>query len=54
MPQNLSLPQLTKIHISHPEIGKALQTIVEYVNQNVTPVPGTKVSPRKSAPGGNT
>ncbi len=52
-PQKLDIPQLGDIHITHPPIGKALAAIVEYVNRNVTPVPGTKVTPRKTTPGGN-
>jgi hypothetical protein len=39
----LSIPQLTTIHVSHPEIGRALQAILDYINLNVTPAPGNKV-----------
>lgn len=42
-PKLLTLQQLNKIHITHPDIGKALQSIVEYVNKNVTPKQGSKV-----------
>jgi len=42
-PRNLDLPTLNKIHLQNPEIGKALQKILEYINKNVTPVQGNKV-----------
>lgn len=45
-PQALSIPQLAIIHQKHPEVGKAIQTILEYINKNVTPVQGTKVAPK--------
>lgn len=50
-PQLLNIPQLASIHQFHPETGKAIQAIVEYVNSNVTPVQGNKVAPRKGAKG---
>lgn len=45
-PQKLSLPQLTGIHQTHPEIGKSLQAILDYINTNVDPKQGNKVAPR--------
>lgn len=46
-PQLLSIPQLAAIHQSHPETGKALQIIVEYINRNIpNPVQGNKVQPK--------
>lgn len=42
-PKPLSIPQLTAIHQKNPEIGKAIQTILEYINKNVTPKQGNKV-----------
>jgi hypothetical protein len=35
---------LPKIHIKHPEIGKALKEIIEYINRSVTPKQGNKQS----------
>lgn len=46
-PQKLAIPQLTGIHQSHPEVGKAIQTIMEYINLNVNPVQGNKVTPKR-------
>lgn len=48
----LSLPELGGIHISHPPIAKSLQRIVDYINANVTPAPGNRVTSNKN-PGGN-
>jgi hypothetical protein len=52
-PQKLVVPQQTDIHLNNPATGKAIQTIVNYVNQNVTPVQGNKVATRRTAPGGS-
>lgn len=41
-PKLLSIPQLGGIHQSHPPIGKALQTMLDYINKNVTPKQGNK------------
>jgi hypothetical protein len=51
-PQKLTLPQLADVHLSNPPIGKAIQTIQEYINTNVTPAPGNKVPTRRGAAGG--
>lgn len=45
-PQLLSIPQLASIHHNHPETGKAIQTIMEYINRNVVPIQGDKVQPK--------
>ena len=45
-PQLLSLPQLTSIHQRDPEIGKALQVILEYLNVNLPPKQGNKIAPK--------
>ena len=34
---------LAKIHKEHPEVGKALQIIMEYIRKNVVPIQGNKV-----------
>jgi len=52
-PQLLSIPQIDEIHLAHPPTGKAIQTIVDYINRNVNPVQGNKVAPRNPNPGGN-
>ncbi len=46
LPKLLSVPQIAVIHTSHPEIGKAIKTIVDYINKNVPPPQGTKIKPR--------
>jgi hypothetical protein len=52
-PQKLVLPQLADVHLTSPPVGKALQTIQEYINTNVTPVQGNRVPTRRMAAGGN-
>jgi hypothetical protein len=42
-PKLLSLPMLPKVHQTHPEVGKALEAILQYINKNVTPVQGNRV-----------
>lgn len=51
-PSLLNISGLAGIHQSHPEIGKALQQIQEFLNTNVTPTQGTKKGTRANAPGG--
>lgn len=51
-PQLLTLPSISKIHLSDPEIGKALQDIVDYINANITPTQGDKQPVRATVPGG--
>ena len=46
LPKLLSVTQLAQIHVSDPPIGKALKTIVDYINKNVPPPQGTKIKPR--------
>lgn len=46
-PNLLNIPTLASIHLKYPNAGKALQEIVRYVNQNVTPPAGNKVTPLK-------
>lgn len=53
IPQRLNLTHLAGIHTESPAVGKTLQQIADYVNDNVTPTPGNKIPTRKSAPGGN-
>lgn len=53
-PQLLNLPSLPAIHLKDPEVGKALQIIVDYINENVIPAQGTRVATRSTAPGGQT
>ena len=43
-PQLLSIPQIAAIHQFHPETGKALQTILEYINKNLIPKQGNRVA----------
>ena len=50
-PGLLSLSTLAKVHTSHPEIGRSLQEIVDYINQNITPPQGTKIKPRNPGNG---
>lgn len=45
-PQILSVPQLAEIHLNHPATGKAIQTIIDYINKTVSPVTGTKIKKR--------
>lgn len=45
-PSLLALSTLAKIHTSHPEIGRGLQEIVDYINKTVTPPQGTKIKKR--------
>lgn len=45
-PQLLSIPQLAQIHLNHEPTGKAFQTIIDYINKNVTPTTGTKIQKR--------
>lgn len=52
-PQLLAVPQIAQIHLNDPATGKAVQTIVEYVNKNLPAAPGTRVAPRPKTPGGN-
>lgn len=52
-PPRLNITQLGGIHTENPPVGKALQQVADYINENVTPAPGNKVPTRKSAPGGN-
>lgn len=53
-PSLLNIPSLAGIHLRDPEVGKALQIIVDYINENVTPPQGTRVGTRTTAPGGQT
>lgn len=41
-PKLLTVPTLSKIHITHPEVGKALQEIIRYINANLTPRQGNR------------
>lgn len=43
-PKQITIPSLPKIHQQHPEIGKALDIIVQYLRKNLPPVQGNKVS----------
>lgn len=43
-PKNLTVSTLAKIHVLHPEVGKALKEIIEYINRNVAPKQGNKQS----------
>lgn len=43
-PRNLSVSTLPKIHQMHPEVGKALKEIIEYINRNLAPKQGNKQS----------
>lgn len=53
-PQLLSIPQIEDIHRNHPPTGKAIQSILDYINGNVTPPQGTKIGTGKNVtPGGN-
>lgn len=52
-PSQLSIPQIADIHLNHPPTGKALDTIIEYINKNLPPVQGNKVAPSPKNPGGN-
>lgn len=45
-PQILSVPQLAEIHLNNPATGKAIQTIIDYINKTVSPVTGTKIKKR--------
>ena len=45
-PSLLSIPQVAKIHVTDPSTGKALQTIIEYINKTVTPPQGNKIAKR--------
>lgn len=45
-PQLLQIPQLAEIHLNHPPTGKAIQTILEYINKNVTPAQGNRIEPK--------
>jgi hypothetical protein len=50
-PKLLNISQIPKIHVSHPEIGKAIQSVVDYVNKSIVPVQGNRIAkrvPRKS------
>lgn len=42
-PKQLDVPQLAAIKKTHPEIGKAIDAIIEYIRKNVTPVQGNRV-----------
>lgn len=53
-PELLNIPTLASIHLKDPDVGKALQTIVDYINANVTPPQGNKIATRNTAPGGQT
>jgi len=35
-PQLLTIPQLADVHHNHPATGKAIATIVDYLNANAT------------------
>lgn len=41
--KQLDLPMLAKIHRDYPDIGKALELIVDHIRKNVVPLKGTKV-----------
>lgn len=41
-PKQLDLPNLAGIKQTHPEIGKALDRILQYIRKNVTPKQGTR------------
>lgn len=45
-PGLLSIPQLAEIHLNHAPTGKALQTIIDYINKTVTPPTGTRIKKR--------
>jgi len=45
VPQKLQVPQIARIRAENTHIADAIQTIVDNVNQNVTPVAGNKVTP---------
>ena len=44
LPKQIELPMLGAIHQKHPEVGKALQIIMEYLRKNLPPVQGNKVA----------
>jgi len=41
-PKQIDLPNLAGIKQTHPEIGKALDSIVQYIRKNVTPKQGNR------------
>ena len=45
-PSLLSVPQQADIHLNHSPTGKAIDTIVEYINKTVTPPQGTRIKKR--------
>lgn len=46
-PKQLDVPQIDKIHLQLPEVGKALDTMVQFIRKNVTPLQGNKKNPPK-------
>lgn len=40
----LSVPQLEKIRQKDPVLAEILQMLIDYINRNVTPVVGDKVT----------
>jgi hypothetical protein len=44
-PAKLQVPQINRIRADDTHVADALQTIVDSINQNVTPVTGNKITP---------
>ena len=42
-PKQITLPMLPKIHVQHPDVGRALDLIVQYLRKNLPPVQGNRV-----------
>lgn len=41
-PKQLTIHTLPRIHVTHPEIGKALDQIVQYLRKNLPPMQGNR------------
>lgn len=44
-PTKLQVPQIERIRAENTHVADALKTIVDYTNQQVTPVAGNKITP---------
>ena len=42
-PKQIDIPNLGGIKQTHPEIGKALERLLEYIRKNVSPKQGNRV-----------
>jgi hypothetical protein len=42
----LHVEQMQSIRTNHPPTADALEKIIDYINKNVAPVQGNKVSPK--------